>query len=123
MAESTTVVTDELHAAAATLQQLAAEAASMATHLATIDGITSLSWLQGAAAPRSAAQAELDIGQARIVMIEIEIGARGLSWSLVVAAKGYGFVEGFIQGIIGDLTGGAWGTVASRGVSGSSVGR
>lgn len=50
-------------------------------------------------APASAARAEFDIDQAKIVLGEVEVESRGVGWALSNAAEAYGFVERFISGL------------------------
>lgn len=106
---SSAIATDELYASAQSLHRLATEAASLHLLLISIDDLVSMRTLLGADAPASAARAESDIHQARMVIVEIEAAARALAWALGTAADGYGFVEHVIGkvgvGLSGQLGG------------------
>ena len=104
-AGSAAVATDELYANAQQLRGLAREAATLRMHLASIDGLISMSALKAAGAPAAAARAERDIDQARIVLAEIEVQARVLDFSLNTVADGYGFVELFVSNLVGQFSG------------------
>lgn len=96
---STAVATDELFASAQQLHRLALEAASLRIELGGIDRLISLWGLQRLKAPVSAARAESDIDQAKIVMAEVEAESRAIGWALSSAAEAYGFIERFIAGV------------------------
>jgi hypothetical protein len=102
---STAVATDELFASAQALGALAAEAAALRVHLATIDRLVTPHELQMAEAPASAVRAELDIDQAAAVLVEVELGAKAVKWGLEIAADGYGFVELFADRLLGEFAG------------------
>ena len=110
---SAAVATDELYGNAQLLRSLAAEAASLRFHLASIDALVSMNGLAAGGSPASAARAELDIDQARIILAEIEAQARVFEWALGTAADGYGFVERFIAGL-GSSAGGALGALLGQ---------
>lgn len=96
---TTAVSTDELYATAQALGRLATSAAELQARVRVVDRGISMDWLAAARAPRAAAQAELEIDQAVIVLIEVEVQARLLAWGLNSAADGYGWVESFLGGV------------------------
>lgn len=102
---TTAVSTDELYATAQALGRLATSAAELQARVRVVDRGISMDWLAAARAPRAAAQAELEIDQAVMVLIEIEVQARLLAWSLNTAADGYGWVESFLGGVGESLLG------------------
>ncbi|CAN5360508.1 hypothetical protein BH10ACT7_BH10ACT7_15820 [soil metagenome] len=110
---TTSVATDELYASAQKLAQLVLEVNQMQSRLGAVDRTISMDWLAAARAPSAAAQAELEIDQAKIVLMEIEVQARLVQWSLNAAADGYGFVERFLGGV-GEALMGAAGHVAGQ---------
>ena len=65
--------TDELYATAQALGRLATSAAELQARVRVVDRGISMDWLAAARAPRAAAQAELEIDQAVMVLIEIEV--------------------------------------------------
>lgn len=103
------VVTDELLENAYLLDKLADEAAAIAAELNATDRLISMYGLDVANAPANAARAELDIDQAQIVMVQLELAARGVSSGLKAAADGYSFVEQLIL---------VWGSEAAGGIGG-----
>ncbi len=103
------VVTDELLENADLLDKLADEAAAIGAELIATDRLISMYGLDVANAPANAARAELDIDQAQIVMVQLELAARGVSSGLKAAADGYSFVEQLIL---------VWGSEAAGGVGG-----
>ncbi|MCY7411718.1 MAG: hypothetical protein LH471_01555 [Salinibacterium sp.] len=103
------VATDELLENAYLLDRLADEAAAIGAELNATDRLISMYGLDLADAPANAARAELDIDQAQIVMVQLELGARGVSAGLKAAADGYSFVEQLIA---------VWGTGAAGGIGG-----
>jgi hypothetical protein len=109
---SSSVATEELLENARLLERLANEASAIGTELIFIDRLTSLVALDIANAPVAAALAERDIDQAQILMVEIELGARGVSSGLTAAADGYSFVEQLLA---------VWGREAAGGI-GSLIG-
>jgi len=102
---STAVATDELFAAAQLLHRLAIESSALRNELASIDRLVSMNGLTAGHAPASAARAEFDIDQAKIVLGEMEVESRGISWALSSAAEAYGFIERFIGGVGYQLAG------------------
>lgn len=109
------MATEELYASATRLHKLAAEARAMRAHLGAIDRVVSLRFGHQVVLPPSVGRAELDIDQAVIVMLEIEGVASALDWTLGTVADGYGFVEHFVQKLVGQFAGDLLGLVV-RGV-------
>ncbi len=103
------VVTEELLENATLFDKLADEAAAIGAELNATDRLISMVGLDVANAPANAARAELDIDQAQIVMVQLELAARGVSSGLKAAADGYSFVEQLIS---------VWGSEAAGGVGG-----
>lgn len=91
--DGVSVATEELYEAATLLQELAREAVALRARLITIDSIVSRTWLGASGAPPQSARAESDIDQAVLVMVQVEVAARTLSWALNTVADGYTWVE------------------------------
>lgn len=98
----TAVMTDELHQRADLLRSLVHTVFALRTRLAAVDRYVTMWGLDIVDAPLGAAQAELDMDQLDLVLIQIEVAARGMAFALNAAADGYGFVERLIgTGVIG----------------------
>lgn len=117
---STAVATDELFAAAQLLHRLALESASLRLELESIDRLMSMDRLTIYHAPASAARAESDIDQAKIVLGELEAESRGIGWALSNAAEAYGFVERLVS-VVGMRFAGEGAELAGTAVAASAL--
>lgn len=98
---ASSVVVDELRAAARLLDEFVGEVVALRLRLAALDDLRSRWWYHGRGAPPDVIDAENEIGEARIALHVAEVHARGIGWALGTAADGYVFAEGVVRASMG----------------------
>ncbi|MGX5681724.1 hypothetical protein [Schumannella luteola] len=102
--ETTSVVTEELMAAAIRLESLTRETTALRVELGALDGLLTAGELRGA--PADAKRAEVDLDRAVMFLYQAEMQAQAFSWALSQASDGYSAVEFGARSLLGGLVDG-----------------